>query len=282
VSDDGSKKWLCAWCEKPHDSNDPPCDNCGHHKFERAVVPMAPEDPDHEPEPIWVCPECGCQHQKNSPPCNRCGNATLEKQVPDYSEFDEIGAPTYYELLDTRYVLGVVVALLAGGLLVLGQFGIGPLAGLLGPDLAVTDVPGNADATGGIDFADARSAYVEALNERRTGAEMGALTRIDRLDAVAQFYNQRWVKTRLANGSLPSDERLLDALSGPCDSTPAIDSPAEITTSRSVSSFDSATELGTHLAQKAPREAVTRDDSEIGLDIHAGPGGELYATQFTC
>ncbi|MEF8830385.1 MAG: hypothetical protein V5A23_02475, partial [Halobacteriales archaeon] len=63
-------KYRCEWCGKPHERNDPPCDNCGHHSFERAVVPKAPEEAPEEY--VWVCPECGRVHPRNSPPCSRC------------------------------------------------------------------------------------------------------------------------------------------------------------------------------------------------------------------
>ncbi|PSP81397.1 hypothetical protein BRC81_00080 [Halobacteriales archaeon QS_1_68_20] len=71
-------KWRCEGCGKPHERNDPPCDNCGHHSFEKAVVPLGP---DGEGGPlVWVCTECGREHPRNSPPCSRCGNTTLEKR----------------------------------------------------------------------------------------------------------------------------------------------------------------------------------------------------------
>jgi len=70
-------KWRCEWCGKPHEENDPPCGNCGHGTFERAVVQQANEQ---DSTTVWVCTDCGREHTKHSPPCSRCGTATLERR----------------------------------------------------------------------------------------------------------------------------------------------------------------------------------------------------------
>jgi len=72
-------KWRCEWCGKPHEENDPPCDNCGHGSFEEAVVRGAPDGDSENSTIVWVCTDCGREHTKNSPPCSRCGNAKLER-----------------------------------------------------------------------------------------------------------------------------------------------------------------------------------------------------------
>jgi hypothetical protein len=79
-------EWRCEWCGKPHEENDPPCDNCGHGSFEKAVVrgPAAESGPDSTV--VWACTECGREHTKNSPPCSRCNNATLERQRKEITE----------------------------------------------------------------------------------------------------------------------------------------------------------------------------------------------------
>ena len=72
--------WRCEWCEKPHEENDPPCDNCGHGSFEKAVRQV-----NHEVVPggtVWVCQDCGRSHQRNSPPCKRCGGALTLTVIP--------------------------------------------------------------------------------------------------------------------------------------------------------------------------------------------------------
>ena len=74
-------EWRCEWCGKPHDEDDPPCDNCGHGSFERAVVrrtDLGGEDSDTTT--VWVCTACGREHTKHAPPCSRCNNADLERR----------------------------------------------------------------------------------------------------------------------------------------------------------------------------------------------------------
>jgi len=74
-------EWRCEWCGKPHEEDDPPCDNCGHGSFERAVVrrtDLGGSDPDTTT--VWVCTACGREHTKHAPPCSRCNNADLEQR----------------------------------------------------------------------------------------------------------------------------------------------------------------------------------------------------------
>ena len=87
-------EWRCEWCGKPHEENDPPCDNCGHGSFERAVVrrtDLAGGDPDTMT--VWVCTACGREHPKHSPPCSRCNNGTLEQQEKRVDESNLTDGP---------------------------------------------------------------------------------------------------------------------------------------------------------------------------------------------
>ena len=81
-------EWRCEWCGKPHESDDPPCDNCGHGTFERAVVRQSSSG-EAGSTIVWVCTACGREHTKHSPPCSRCNNATLERQEKTISD-DEL------------------------------------------------------------------------------------------------------------------------------------------------------------------------------------------------
>jgi uncharacterized OB-fold protein len=81
-------EWRCEWCGKPHEENDPPCDNCGHGKFERAVVRQGSSG-NANSTVVWVCTDCGREHTKHSPPCSRCNNSTLERQEKTISD-DEL------------------------------------------------------------------------------------------------------------------------------------------------------------------------------------------------
>jgi len=88
-------EWRCEWCGKPHEENDPPCDNCGHGSFEKAVVRRTDlSESDAEASTVvWVCTECGREHTRNSPPCSRCNNATLEREKKTLSDDDLTAGP---------------------------------------------------------------------------------------------------------------------------------------------------------------------------------------------
>lgn len=86
-------RWRCEWCGKPHDENDPPCDNCGHGKFEEAVVQQPGAGDGQDSMLVWVCTECGREHTKNSPPCSRCNNATFERREKVVTDADLTDGP---------------------------------------------------------------------------------------------------------------------------------------------------------------------------------------------
>jgi len=272
-----SGKWICAWCEKPHDRNDPPCDNCGHHKFEKAVVPVAPESTDHDREPVWVCPECGRQHQKNSPPCSRCGHASLERRIPDDDEFaEELSGTSYFDVLEPMYLVAIVFAVVAGGALLLGLLGVITLPGMGGDSLAVSNVPGNATTADGLSLAEIEEQYVVVLNEQRT--QDAQLARTERLDDAARFYNQRQVKRLYGDGSLPSNERLREAIGGACSGTSYLQGPFSAFRETGLSEFDGERAV----AERLVRDVDDADASRIGVDVHALPDGGVSVTVLYC
>lgn len=87
-------KWRCEWCGKPHEVDDPPCDNCGHSQFEKAIVRQTAPDEDRRTTTVWVCPDCGREHPKNSPPCSRCASGPLQRQEKYVDEDNLTDAPT--------------------------------------------------------------------------------------------------------------------------------------------------------------------------------------------
>jgi len=275
----GSAKWRCAWCDKPHERNDPPCDNCGHHKFEKAVVPVAPEDPDHEREPVWVCPECGRVHQKNSPPCSRCGNAELERTIPDEADYaEELSGTSYLDLLDARYVVGLAFALVAGTVLVLALLGVITLPGM-------DSVPGSASEYRGVDLGETEAAFVAEVNDRRAEAGLSEYERNGNVDDAARLYNQGWVSEVAGTGSIPSGERLGRALDGTCGEGVERITPFTESFDEGAAALDSPDALAGALADGYTAEAggLSETDSDlVGLDVHAGADGNVYATVFVC
>ena len=182
--------WRCEWCGKPHEENDPPCDNCGHGSFEKAVVPRTDlAEGEREPALVWVCTECSREHPKNAPPCSRCGNTTLEKRRQEIDE-SELEAPSYRELLTPGYVAAVLVLGLAMVVFALGVAGVIALPGFGGDGPTVEGtVPGNATSADGIDISEIETAYLDALADREdvgAGAERSAA-----LDELATYANQQ-------------------------------------------------------------------------------------------
>ena len=272
-------KWRCPQCGKPHDRNDPPCDNCGHHTFERAVVPEAPER-DRESF-VWACTECGRTHQRNNPPCSRCGAGQFEKQPLEYDDFDT-STQGYLSLIGRQELAAVVLLV---GLLAVGALGVAGVITIPGLTPAqaptVEDVPGNATAAGGIDLADAETAYLTALNDRRTAAGSVALDRADTLDAAATFYNKRRVKSLFGDGTLPTPEELNEYFDPQCRAAIYDLGPVALDEIPS----DSSSALGETLATDSLTQGIDAfgaTASQTGVDFHYGPDGRLYVAQAVC
>jgi hypothetical protein len=271
--------WRCEWCGKPHEANDPPCDNCGHGSFEKAVVRQTDLGEGSGPDStiVWVCTECGRTHPKHSPPCKRCGNHKLVREE-QFVDDDELTAPGYLDLLTPRYVLGLVVVLALAGLFVAGLTGVVDLPGFGNDVPNVENVPGDADTAGSIDLATVESAYLDAINEARTNASNDTLSRQQRLDEVATFVNQRVVKSEYGDGSVPSRERIRELVGDECQNGFTVEFNA-----LQSNEYESGTELGdaftTAFSQSEIRSSST---ATVGLDTHAAPDGTVFLTQIVC
>jgi hypothetical protein len=276
-------EWRCEWCGKPHEENDPPCDNCGHGSFEEAVVRRTDlaDEGDREATLVWVCTDCGREHPKHAPPCSRCGNPTLEKQEQRVDEA-ELNAPGYLDLVTPRYLAALGVTLLVAAVVVLGLVGAIDLPGFdQGGVPDVENVPGNGTAVDGVALADVEAAYVTALNRERAATDQPRLTRSDHLDAVTTFYNQRVVKFLLAGSDLPGDQQVTDLLAEQCrEGSPIAFDDARVT----VDGNETAEELGEELAAELldsggfdPPETV----DTLGVDVHS-VDDRLYLGQFVC
>lgn len=101
---------MCGECGKPHDRDDPPCENCGAMVFEPAVVRA---DTVESTNVDWRCERCGKHHVKNSPPCSSCGHMQFERvELSDLGP-DEIGSGWSVDF--GTVVAGVVVVLIVVG-----------------------------------------------------------------------------------------------------------------------------------------------------------------------
>lgn len=195
-------KWRCTWCGKPHEENDPPCDNCGHNAFEKAIVrdesaadgETAAEteiDPetgtvDTGTQYLWICADCGRQHMRNNPPCSRCGSHDLEKTEQNYDDVQrELETPSWLEVakpyLPVFAVIGIVLLLFATGIVPLSVLpGVGPPS--------PPDAPGNGSQAAGIDLEAAETEIHERLADERS-ADLAAYAEYQNRVLVANEYD---------------------------------------------------------------------------------------------
>jgi rubrerythrin len=98
---------MCETCGKPHERDDPPCDNCGGMVFQRTVSRQGLESTNVD----WRCASCGKHHAKNSPPCASCGHMQFERVELEDLAPDDLGGGR--RLPDTGLLVAGVVVLLA-------------------------------------------------------------------------------------------------------------------------------------------------------------------------
>jgi hypothetical protein len=277
-------EWRCEWCEKPHEENDPPCDNCGHGTFEKAVTQV-----NHEVVPggaVWICQNCGRSHQRNSPPCKRCGGADLERRAgpPETDPLDEIGT-RWLDVVEPKYVAGYAAVALLLGVLLLSAVGVISLPTLGGPSgpPPVPDAPGSADTVGDLSVADVESAYVAELNDRRTSEGAGALARNATADEAAAYYNKATVAAVAGEGDRPDSDAIARF---PLD----CEQPSVVTyrvaperTGQSVSEFQSEQALATELVDSyVERGNPFRSGETVGVDVHVAPDDTVFVTYVVC
>jgi len=278
--------WRCEWCEKPHEENDPPCDNCGHGSYETAVTQV-----NHEVVPggaVWVCQDCGRTHQRNSPPCNRCGGADFERraEAPETDPVDEIGT-RWVDVIEPRYVAGYAVVAVLLGTILLSALGVITLPGAQladGPP-EIPAAPGSADTVGDLSLADTEAAYVEVLNDRRTAEGAAALSRNDTADDAAAYYNKATVAA-LAGDRRRPDRDDLRRFGLACESpTPVSYRVAPERTGQPVSEFESERALATALVDSYVERGKPFRTAEVGLvgvDIHVAPDDTVFVTYVVC
>lgn len=277
-------KWRCTWCGKPHENNDPPCDECGHHKFEKAIEQINPGT--GEPtDPVWVCTECGRSHQKHSPPCSRCGNVDLEKRQPDYSDLDDLGGTSYLDVLEPKYAVGYVLVAILLGVLALGMVGVIDLPTL--GEASPPEAPGHADSYENLSLAGVEAAYIERLNDERERAGVEHLATDDGLATMATAYNRQRVQADHANGTEPSVRDVVDRYDTNCGRTiaPLRDTvPAAAAWGNEDGEADAAS-VGRNLYQAYVDIGDHTLDAEYtaaGIDVHVAPDDTVYVALFLC
>jgi hypothetical protein len=278
-------EWRCEWCGKPHEENDPPCDNCGHGSFERAVVRQTDLSEGDGPESttVWVCTECGRSHTKHAPPCSRCGNHKLVREQQHVDEA-ELSAPGYLDLVTPRYLAAAVAVVALAAVFLAAVTGLVYVPGLSSGLPPVSDVPGDAEVSGDRTLSEVERSYLDVLNDRRTGAGLDELDRDDDLDEVAAYVNKRIVKARHGDGSLPDQGQINEALSGSCDRGTVTPILVTLEGENGIDAVASDAALGEALADRRVERAefASGGRSITGLDVHVAPDGTTYLSQFTC
>lgn len=74
--------WICASCTAEHESNDPPCRECGNEQFAQLDNTRTVERIDEVAHVDWICVDCGEHHLRNNPPCNSCGSMQIRRVEP--------------------------------------------------------------------------------------------------------------------------------------------------------------------------------------------------------
>ncbi|SDR42025.1 zinc-ribbon domain-containing protein [Natronobacterium texcoconense] len=273
-------KWRCTWCGKPHEENDPPCDNCGHNKFEEAIVresddTAASRTVDTGTTYVWKCPNCGREHVKNNPPCSRCGNPDLEKTEQTYDDVDqELDTPGWLEVakpyLPVFAVVGIVFLLFATGII---PASILPGIGTPTPP----DAPGNGSAVAGIDLEDTEEVVHERLEAERDDPRS-----LDAgLAAFAEYQNRALIAIEYDDADpdgVPLSEFDVDCTAEPEAGQVAVPDAGEQYTDEAALGDAVAERL---LASDVGDEIIGGSATIEGVDLHQ-VDGTVYVVYATC
>ena len=301
-------KWRCEWCGKPHAENDPPCDNCGHGEFEKAVVPAAPEADETTSDAygyVWVCEECGNDHPKNTPPCDRCGHNQFERQPIEFDEeavMEEMLGRSeddsrtssadigYLDVIDTRLALMMVGVAALVALLALSYVGIVSVPGIdIGPTGPV-EAPGNATEYEGLSLSTVEAEYLVALNERRADEGYDAYEPDDGLGALAERVNKQRVAAAYGDADEPDIQRLINEAELDCDRVGVrqVMIPVSRLDGGSLGSYETESDAARALveSQRAAENGRTGfmdvASNRGGIDVHVAPDDAVYIVIAGC
>ncbi|WP_226006467.1 hypothetical protein [Natrinema salinisoli] len=285
-------KWRCTRCGKPHAENDPPCDECGHNAFEKAIVRVdeidAQSDTGSEPIPsgtvetgpeyVWACTNCGREHVRNTPPCSRCGNPDLDRVERTYEGLErDLATPSWFEVakpyLPVFAGIAIVIALFATGIV---SPSILPGIGQPSPP----DAPGNGSVEAGIDLEATERAIHDRLEEEREPSE--SRTYGTGLAAYAEYQNRLRVLSDFANET--PDEPNSDAFDHRCGDTRPQEGPA-VVTGVSVEDYPDEAELADGVVAELLSiysDGIRTGFDAEGVDVHVAPNGDIYVFYATC
>ncbi|ELY85500.1 hypothetical protein [Natrialba taiwanensis] len=295
-------EWRCTWCGKPHPEDDPPCDNCGHNAFEKAIVRQDEReqtgDTDTESDSgsssdtatgtetavdtgttyVWTCPDCGRAHVKNNPPCSRCGNTTLERTEQTYDDVDEALETVSWFAVAKPYtpiiaVVGIVALLFASGIV---SPSILPGVGTPSPP----DAPGNGTEYNGINL----DAVEERANDQLAAARADDDPTPDEgLAAYAEYRNRVLVATEHGDGDRDHELPDPDEFNIDCRTDLVVSHVAPFETPIDADTGEG--ELAANVTEVVRMlEAGTSEYDVVadGFDLHVGPEGTIYVSYAAC
>lgn len=276
-------KWRCTWCGEPHDENDPPCRECGHNSFEKAVVRQdetespRTETVDTGTTYVWRCQDCGRDHVKNNPPCSRCNGHDLRKVEQRYDGVDrDLDVPGWLEVakpyLPVFAIIGLVAVLFATGILSPSL-----LPGIGSP--SPPDAPGEGTAAAGIDLEETELAVHERLEDERTDGSTGY---DDDLAAFAEYQNRAFVASEYDDAD--PDPAQPDEFGVDCEAE-FLFVPFALSES-SIDDYDDevalADDVAAALAGTDDGDDVLAGPPSEGLDVHVGPDGTIHVVYAAC
>lgn len=272
-------EWRCAWCGKPHEEDDPPCDSCGHGSFERAVV-REPETIDAGPDFVWACQSCGREHVKYSPPCSRCGDPSLEKREATYENVSADLSVSSYAELSKPYLPIVAVFVVLAALVGTGVISIPTLA--FGP--SIPDAPGEGERAAGLDLADVEERVHERLEATRRDRGAASRTHDSGLDSLATYFNRDRVRT--AHGEESVGDPDVGDFDLSCSRTITV-YPATFRDAAALDAYEDESQLAEAIARHLRSQPRTErilfsSHSSEGVDVHVGPDGTVYVYYAVC
>lgn len=188
-------EWRCTWCGKPHAEDDPPCDDCGHNAFEKAVVREGDAGSadassgtiDTGTSYVWTCSECGRDHVKHNPPCSRCGSPALEKTEQTYDDVERDLETPGWLATAKPYTPILAVVIVVGALFATGIVSPSVVPGIGAP--APPDASGDGTEAAGIDLEETE----ELIHDRLEADRVKSRTYDDGLAAYAEYHNRAHV-----------------------------------------------------------------------------------------
>lgn len=271
--------WRCERCDEPHETDEPPCDACGHGSFERVA------DSRRSLGTVeWVCRECGRAHPKHSPPCSRCGHGMLEKQPVEY-DLDDIEPRSYFEL--GKWQIAATVALIGiVGLAVVGVVAIPEIGG----NPTISDAPGEGERAAGLDLVEAETGVHDRLDRYRAQRDLAPLSDDPDLDAVVTYHNRhRAIAAQDEDLDRPSILRDYEAFDHRCPRRPHAEafSVQFLGADADVEAYENESALAGAVADglvtgQTTRNAVLGDRDALGLDLYVRPDGTVYVALFLC